>query len=244
MRSLPPKLCGALFGALILVSTLVTPSLVASEQSTVLPTPYRADYRILKGSKTIGEGVRSLTLTADGGYEMYARSKIRYLVYKDKREERSRFNMSGNRITPVSYRYRQDTTLQDVDVDLNFTDSQVRGVENGESLFHPWEQGLLDPLSYQQQMAQDLAKGKREFTYRFVQSDKIKEYHFRVMGEETIKTPYGQINALRVDRIRSSKKRETRFWLWPEQDFMLVRLLQINSGKPFLELQLDKLSMK
>jgi hypothetical protein len=95
--------------------------------------------------------------------------------------------------------------------------------------------GTQDKLSYQLQLRLDLLAGKTDMTYAVADGGKLKEYRFKVTGEEQIDTPYGRYNAVRVMRDRGEDAdRETLIWLAPELDYLIVRLEQTESdGKTY-----------
>lgn len=235
----------------LLLLLLSIPGFSFAQRSTELPlTSYQAEYDVYNGKRHIGTGIRLLRQLSDGLYQLQQKSDLKLFFYKDSREELASFRWHGEQLQPARYQYRQQATFSgDSRASIRFPsasdDASQQGVitarKDQDERSLPWQEGLLDPLSYQQQMAYDLQQGKTELSYHFVQDTKTRTYHFRVIGTESVDTPYGRLDALRVDRVQSdSKKNGTSFWLWPEKEHLLVRLVRLKNGKPFLELQLKK----
>ena len=77
------------------------------------------------------------------------------------------------------------------------------------------------------------------FEYEIADMEKRKVYRFAIAGMETMSTPLGELNTVRLDRIREAdKKRETSLWLAVDHALLLVRLKQTEADKGF-ELNLN-----
>ena len=66
-------------------------------------------------------------------------------------------------------------------------------------------------------------------SYQVVDGDEIETYDFRVLGEEKVSTKAGQVDAIKVERVRdpTQSKRETILWFAKDWDYLLVRLHQV-----------------
>ncbi len=198
-------------------------------------SPYDATYALLRKGKQIGVGSRSLHLNDAGQYQLSNQSDLRWLIFTDQRSEHADFTFKDGQVQSMSYRYERKGTGPDEDYAMMFDGQQVisgdAGIETQGQVF--------DPLSYQQQLALDLAAGKQEMAYTIIKELKTKHYRFRVAGEERIKTPYGELDTLRLERVRENSKRQTIFWLAPSLNYALVKLWQAKDGIEQMELQLS-----
>ncbi len=114
----------------------------------------------------------------------------------------------------------------------------------------PWEievtDETLDKLLFQFRMREDLQdalqKGQPwpEMNYLVADNGRIKNYNFKITGEEFIDTPVGRIKTVKAVRIRKEGERSTIFWLAPNYEFMLVRLLQTEKKGRGFELLLKE----
>jgi len=84
----------------------------------------------------------------------------------------------------------------------------------------------LGPMSYQVQIRRDLLADIKNLSYRVIHRGKVKEYRFERDGEETLSTPLGNINCVRLKRIREDDERETLFWMAPGMNYLLIKLRQ------------------
>ena len=73
-------------------------------------------------------------------------------------------------------------------------------------------------------------------SYQVVDGDEIETYDFRVLGEEKVGTRVGQVDAIKVERVRdpTQSKRQTILWFAKDWDYLLVRLHQVEKdGKEY-----------
>lgn len=89
-------------------------------------------------------------------------------------------------------------------------------------------------------MRQDLKAGKREMTYSVADDGDYDHDRFAVIGEETLKTPMGEMATLKVEKVRDEdSKRETLMWFAPELDYLLVQLVQVEPDGSRYEVNLE-----
>ena len=96
--------------------------------------------------------------------------------------------------------------------------------------------GLLDKSTYQLALQEDVAAGKQSMSYQVLDGDEIETFDFRVLGEETVPTEAGQIDAIKVERVRDPTKsnRQTVLWFAKDWGHLLVRLHQVEKdGKEY-----------
>ena len=66
--------------------------------------------------------------------------------------------------------------------------------------------------------------------YPIIKKGKVRIYRFEILGKETLKTPLGEINTLKIRKIREGSDRETFLWFAPRWNFMLIQLWQHEAG--------------
>ena len=100
----------------------------------------------------------------------------------------------------------------------------------------------MDQLSYQVAIRQafiDNNEIESTFSFGIVDGDAIEFQEYRLVGEEIISTPLGELNTLKLERVReASDERVTEIWLALEWDFLLTRIEQFNSSGLRISLEL------
>lgn len=99
--------------------------------------------------------------------------------------------------------------------------------------------GYLGPVSYQLQLARDLAAKAPAYHYQVINRGKVKDYRFEAIGEEVVETAIGPIRTLKLRRVRDNQERETLFWMAPEWNYLLIKLWQREEDGQSYELTLS-----
>ncbi len=76
-----------------------------------------------------------------------------------------------------------------------------------------------------------------EAEFALVDDDSIRSYRFAIIGLETVDTPAGRFEALRVERVDNPRK-TYRYWLAPSRDYVPVKIEHLKDGKPELRMSL------
>ena len=66
------------------------------------------------------------------------------------------------------------------------------------------------------------------------------DYQFRVAGEETISTPVGDIDSIKLERVRKSPDVHTYIWLAKKWSFVILKILHQEKGEPDYVLNLTE----
>ncbi|RML96128.1 DUF3108 domain-containing protein, partial [Pseudomonas savastanoi] len=118
----------------------------------------------------------------------------------------------------------------------------VTGTDRGDAIKLPLNRGILDKSTYQLALQHDIADGKKSMSYQVVDGDEVDTYDFRVLGSEKVTTKTGQVDAIKVERVRdpTQSKRTTVLWFAKDWDYLLVRLQQVETdGKEYNIVLLD-----
>ncbi len=205
-------------------------------------TPFRANYtaNLDAGVELNANAYRELRQQEDGSWVFDSTAD----AVVARQHEASHFTYADDEIQPLEYRYERKLLGRErlVDLAFNWPDNQVTTTVEEK----PWRMkvpaGTQDKLSYQLQLRLDLAAGKTDLVYQVADGGPLSEYHFRVIGKETVETPAGNFEALKVERVRSSEaKRTTHLWFAPELEYLIVKLYQIESDGKEYGLLLNKL---
>ncbi|ATZ74048.1 DUF3108 domain-containing protein [Idiomarina sp. X4] len=211
--------------------------------------PYEANYVITRGDSEYGEGYRYLEVSPDNEWQLRTKSDISWFILSDTREARSVFIVDdeNNRLEPREFIYMRTGTGSDKSFHGEFRadDKTVRNVDTGRMLDINWKDALFDEANVTEQLRIDLARGAKTFEYRLVdEKGREDEYRFRVMADsELLKLPYGEVEAIKVGRIRDNNRRQTFFWFAPELNYVMVKMQQFKEGDEQATMSLRSLDM-
>lgn len=184
---------------------------------------YTADWQQVPVS---GSAQRQLLQNADGSWTLTFRASMLVAGLT----EESRFTEQGARFVPLSYRFERNGLgkSKKISHDFDWDARRVTGMDRKKPVDLPLENGLLDKSTYQLVLQQDVAAGKTSMSYPVLDGDEIEVYDFRVLGRETVSTEVGQVEAIKVERVRdpTQTSRKTELWFAPDWDHLLVRLHQ------------------
>lgn len=152
--------------------------------------------------------------------------------------ESSHFRLQNQQLQPLAYQYNR-TGLgkpRKSHYSFDWNNSQVTGTDRKGEFTLPLNPGLLDKSSYQLALQADLALGEDSLSYQVLDGKTIDIYDFRILGEESIQTPLGTLNTVKVERVRDpgQNRRKTTLWFAKDWDYLLVQLNQIErDGKKY-----------
>ena len=156
-----------------------------------------------------GTAERSLVKNANGTWDLNFKASMMIASLT----EQSTLRMENDTLLPQKYHFERGGLGKAKKVDLNFdwTGKKVTGSDRGDAVSLPLNRGVLDKSSYQLALQHDVAAGKKSMTYQVVDGDEIDTYDFRVLGTEKVTTKTGQVDAVKVERVRdpSQSKRIT-----------------------------------
>ena len=133
-----------------------------------------------------------------------------------------------SRLTPLDYQYRRTGIGKKRHTHFQF-DWQLEQVVNTREKTHipiPPNSPVFDKLTYQLQLQHDLINGKTELDYLVVDGQTLKNYRFRIVGEELLTTELGKLATIKVERVRDNDKRTTSIWFAKDWNYLLVQLEQ------------------
>lgn len=225
------------------------PSCAESRDGDAAPSPYRAEYEVLRNGKLLGRGVVTLTATAPDRWELQSvtRGSAGLAgIAGVKIDERSNVQQVDGRLQTTGYRYQQNAAWRSRERSLSIDARAGRVISRDRDRSYEFdlEPGLLDRHSVALALATDLRAGKRDgLVYRVADRDSIDQQRFRVAQQETIDSPAGPLRTLRVERVRDANAgRTTSTWFGIDHGYIPVRVLQHESDGDSMELRL--LSMR
>jgi len=165
--------------------------------------------------------------------------------------EYSRFRKDKGQLSPLHYEYHKTGLGRDRHTVLNFEPRQgeavgrrVVNLSDAERTLENAPEDIQDKISYQLQLALDIAAGKKELKYQVADGRKVREYEFAVAGTEKLQTPLGPVDTIKVQRLRDGDtERETTIWFAPQWNYALVKLMQREEDGKTYQISLTKLTI-
>lgn len=222
--------------ALIGLGLLFSQSLLAYDL-----LPFDAQYKASRSGMNVGHARQTLTHLGRDQYKLEYHSEASFLFLSDVRTEQSLFRLQEQHIIPYKYRFARTGTGKDKGLSLQFdsTNKQIK-VNDKETL--PW-QGEIDNQLYQLDVRKRLAEGENNFVYDTVNDrGELRQQKFRVIGQETLLLPYGELDCIKIEKVREGSSRETFVWFAPSLDYQMVRLQQFKDGDEQADIQLTHFS--
>jgi len=215
---------------LTLTCLLLAASLCGAVHAVALPD-FNASYELRLGVLRIGTSTVSLDNGASGSYRYESRSTPTPLIswlFKDKLRETSIGTLTDNSVRPDKYHYSRSGGRKERQEELTF-DWQSMTVSNhveGDRWKMDIPAGALDQLASQLAMMLALRAGETDITLKIADDEKLKDYHFRVIGRETLELPAGSFDTVKIIKVRENKNRETYVWCAPALNYLPVRIWQ------------------
>lgn len=151
------------------------------------------------------------------------------------------FLVDGNRVRSLQYDV-DNSVSKKRSVKLRF-DWSKGTVFDQQHDFGPLPMGdkLWDKLSIQAQLRLDLMARDtplQEQIYPQISLHKIKQYVISEQGEETIQTPLGQFETIKLVEYREGKSDHTNIWVARDWDYLIVRLQRVEDGEVAYQIDL------
>ena len=208
-------------------------------------TPFEVVYRV--GTNLVNAGTARLSLTQDGDIWNYSLvTKPRGLVKlagKGRLRETSTFRIveSDGRlmIQPQTYMFRQDNERRrSVDAFFDWETKNVTYLYRGEEDTEFFDEPVIDRLSTTLLMMNILHHDFKS-TELLVFDGRIRPVRFNNEGHETIDTPLGDIDTIRVsNRNSAGSSRITTTWFAPSLDYLPVKIEHHKGDKLVVRLNL------
>ncbi|MEO9524058.1 MULTISPECIES: DUF3108 domain-containing protein [Marinobacter] len=240
--------------AILLIIGLLTAPALASQPSTDTQltvdtqqpgaelAPYEVTYTASMDKGVTLNGTAKRILTKQNGNVWLYRTDVDSFIANI--DESLILKWENNQVIPLRYRYRLSGFLikdRKQSIDFDWDAGVATGEDEGKPFKLELREGALDPLGFQLQLSQDIKSGKRDITYQVIDGDDYDEDRFAVLDQEPMKTNRGSITTLKAEKVRDEgSKRETLMWFAPEEDFLLVRLLQTEPDGSRYELRLNR----
>ena len=156
----------------------------------------------------------------------------------DTRDEQSKGQLIAGRIQPEQYSFLQlqdNETRRNVEITFDWLKKEATNHHKHQN--SKWHMSIphntTDKLSYQLSLMKKLAtQPEKQFIFKVADGGRVKDYEFKILGEERVYTSMGSYKALKIHHRRYHKDKEITLWCAPELNYLPVKIIQEESGKP------------
>ena len=178
---------------------------------------FTAEYTIYKGVVKMGSLTRSLSLSKANDYVYDSRmstSGIASLFARRSVHETSSGRFNGDRFVPHSYAYDKNNGEKKFQLRFDYDNNQVARADSEGKWQTQMPEIVFDKLVYQLQFMIDLARPQppNPLHYEIADKNRLKHYQVDVLPPEVVQTPYGEFEAVRLERVKSGSKKRTTVW--------------------------------
>ncbi|MFK7892767.1 MAG: DUF3108 domain-containing protein [Granulosicoccus sp.] len=212
-------------------------------------TPFRVTYEV--GNNLINAGTAELLLVKENDLWTYSLETeprgILKLAGKGHIVEKStiRLEQSGDTalLQSQTYTYRQDDERRRaVNASFNWSDKTIVHTYRGEEKTEDFSSPVIDRLSATLLIMNILRGDLDETVLQVFDTGKIKKVQFVNDGMETLSTPLGRLETIRVlNRNAEGGSRETTTWFAPSLDYVPVKIEHRKRSQLVARLTLKKL---
>lgn len=195
-----------------------------------VPVRFDANYALYSKGAKIADMDRSMTPQADGTYLFKSDTHTAGLISlfrKDHVVEQSTWELAGGVLKPLQYLYSHTGGRKNRNVAVKFDwgANRITNIVNGDSWKMPTAPNVMDKLLYQFAIMHDLEAGRQSLAYTIADGGKIKTYRFEPQGRETIKTPLGELQTLKLVRFKPNSSRRTTLWCALRYRYLPVKVV-------------------
>lgn len=188
----------------------------------------------------VGYALLRFTQLPNKLWQLQYESKISKYFLTDKRNETTRYLHQSNdaaeqlSLSPITYVYARTGTGSDKGLSVTFDKANNQFFTSV-----PVDKNVVFPLNshvdnqfFRIDVPYQLAMGKTQFTYQFVNSrGQARDYSMQVITNEPQSLPIGVLDTIKVIINRESSTRQTFAWFAPSLNYQLVRLQQLKDGE-------------
>lgn len=196
-------------------------------------SPYTASYQFNLDNKLSGTATRIMEKTGANNW----RYTFTATTAMATATEISDFRFDGQTVVPLRYRRQHKVLFISKRAEANFDwkalqANTARDEKKGQ---YALRAGAVDPLTLEVQMRRDIADlGKLPKSYFLADAKRMREQKFVVDGNETIETPFGKVNTVRVKRLHEDPALQTTFWLAKDMNYIPAKVVQDDDGATFI----------
>ena len=192
--------------------------------------PFEATYKWIWHGMTVAISSVRLERQGDNKWVYRSKSEPRGLgrMFSERPIQESVLQVTDDGVHPLSYKADDGTsaTKRDANVQFDWEHKRVTGVYEDTKVDMPLQPGIQDDLSIQIALMVELLRGHTPDKLLLINGNALREYRYARDGEETLKTPLGDIPTLIYRSEKQNSPRVTRFWCAPSLGYVPLRVQQ------------------
>lgn len=195
--------------------------------------PFKAEYKVYYGDLKLGTGEYQLKQVSLDQYIFSFKSRMRFLIFSDKRAVESTFNYKDSVMVPLRYRHDRKGSGPDYydEIDFQSKAGTITSVHKNKSVDIAYDRSIRDGLGVQLQLILDLQHGNKHPKYLILENNKVRERAFEYIGEEVLTINQNTYNCVLYQVVRDNNKRRTQMWFSPEHNYQPVKLAHFDKDK-------------
>lgn len=206
--------------------------------------PFSATYSVNGQS---GSADIQLERLADGNWSYKQHIRVKSWLYRlflpAERSQRSQFTFQNDRLLPQHFTADDGAgnSSGDQKLDFDWTRGRVTGIFERKPVDLPLQPGLLDSLSVQVALMNDLIAGRTPQRFILVEKGKIREYAYTSIGNEILSTAMGDHRTVIYRSSRVGSEKTTVFWCAPDLGFLPLKVERRDGKKVEITLAMKTL---
>lgn len=232
--------------ALLLMEFLASGALA---EAVLLPD-FTARYKIEKAGLDVIQS--TITLESEGSRRHYrsvseAIGMLAWFFGDHKIVEESVLEVHEGRIRPLLYDYAHHGSDEDRNLHYDF-DWRIRQADiddEGEQKQIAVPEDTLDNFSLQLALIRDAADGRQTMDYPVISKGDLKTYRFTRLGTDTVETPAGRFEAVKLQRVKDDEERTTyTTWYAPKLSYLPVQVEKTENGDRVMTMRLQEVQWR
>lgn len=214
------------------VTALTLMSQVALADQSIVP--HEAFYKVR--ISILGGTMRTTVTETENGFA--AKSIIKpagfaRLVLRGSIEERSEFMVGADGIRPGHYDSSDTLSRKDkfMTFDFDWVNKRVSGKINDQDFVFEFDGEVHDRVSIQYELMYNLLNGTMGGEYALLDGDQLKQLQITNIGTKTIKTPFGEFEAIGIQHRAKNSSRVSTLWCAEALGYLPVLIEQHRDGK-------------
>ena len=185
-------------------------------------SPFQASYQFAYNGKNMGTATRTLSKNGSNWTYVFA-AKAAAIASAT---ETSRFSFNNGQITSNNFSRTSKVLVHNDTMTIKFNPAgKIINTKKGDKArSFAWKAGALDELNAELQVREDLKGSGLKSSYLIADAKGLDSRRFVKQGNETITTPKGTYNTIKVVLTHDNGSKSSTFWLAPSLDYLPVKM--------------------
>ncbi len=188
--------------------------------------PYRAQYNLRSSKMPLtANAIHTLKRLPDGKAQLNTQARALF----SELTETAIIKWQNCDSQSITYDYARQVFNKIINYQQVFDLHQARYLRDGKAITIPLQTAppIDDKLLSQLKLRCHVKAGEKKFSLLMLDKDQIKTQNFQVIGRENLRPPIGDVQTIKVERLREpASKRTTTIWLAPQWDYVVVKAIQ------------------